>query len=920
LALSDLDYLVAQFALGRLGFTPLLLSTRLSPEAICSLLEKTNCHDMVYSEAHQAKVESVSTLRALKSALLCENYRSGPVGEINIDLDPEFETNTSCNILHSSGSTGFPKPIRNIHKNYIHNASINFNMRGFITLPLFHNHGLASFVRALYSGKVLYFYNPSLPLSARQLIAVFQHFGDELEIFYGVPYALKVLANPAGLELLKKFKMVMFGGSACPDDLGDMLVDAGVNLVGHFGATEVGQLMTSHRPPGDKEWNWLRPPPALLPYLRWNQQGDAYELVILDGWKSKVVSNQDDGSYATRDLFIRHPTKSDRFKYVGRLDDWIILVTGEKLNPVQFEHTIQSDKHVAEAVVFGVGQVSAGLIIVPARGYDTLSEDEYLQLVQPSIDAANAQAEAYAKIDREHIRVLKADAADDCPKTDKGTVIRAAFYKKFEALIKSVYEDAERATGGQLQLNFEETAVWLKELLVELLKLEPAQAAQVSEETDFFAIGLDSLGAYRMYSRILRTLDLGSRASDVAGNVCFEYPNIRALASYLFALRSGASYSKHSEIEEMQALIDRYGVFTAQAVRDTGSPRVVLLTGVTGSLGAHVLNTLLRLPSIEKVYCLNRGSDPHARTIDSLKARGLNVPVDRVESFGADWTKPDFGVDPDIWRDVNLVIHNAWSVNFNMGVSSFENQIQGARNLLDSCFKYSARFFFVSSVSAAVRSGDVVTESHLERLTDAQQMGYARSKLVAERLCQHAHQAGLDARVLRVGQIVGDTRQGQWNATEAIPLMIRSAISIGALPALDDTLTWLPIDIVAKVMVEICHSQRRHDVYHIVNPKSFNWTKDLLPMLRSARLSFEQVSPQDWLERLASSNPDPAVNPTIKLLDFFRSKYATPKSGRTVFFETKTTEGVSESLRNVGAPDAALIGKMVEYWTSECWK
>ncbi len=920
LALSDLDYLVAQFAVGRLGFTPLLLSTRLSPEAICSLLEKTNCHDMVHSPAHQAKVESVSALRPVKSALLCENYRSGPVSEINIDLDPEFKTNTSCNILHSSGSTGFPKPIRNIHKNFIHNASIHFNMRGFITLPLFHNHGLSSFLRALYSGKVLYFYNPTLPLSARQLTAVFKHLGEELEIFYGVPYALKVLANPAGLELLKQFKIVMFGGSACPDDLGDMLVDAGVNLVGHFGATEVGQLMTSHRPPGDKEWNWLRPPPALLPYLRWTPQGDAYELVILDGWKSKVVSNQDDGSYATRDLFIRHPTKGDRFKYVGRLDDWIILVNGEKLNPVQFEHTVQSDKHVAEAVVFGVGQVSAGLIIVPARGYDTLSEDEYLQLVQPSIDAANAQAEAHAKIDREHIRVLKADAADDCPKTDKGTVIRAAFYKKFEALIKSVYEDAERTTGGQLQLNYEETAVWLKDLLVELLKLESSQAAHVSEETDFFAIGLDSLCAYRMYSRILRTLDLGPGASDVAGNVCFEYPNIKALASYLFALRSGTSYSKRSEIEEMQALIDRYGVFAAQAVKDTGSPRVVLLTGVTGSLGAHVLNTLLQLPSIEKVYCLNRGSDPHARTIESLKARGLNVPVDRVESFSADWTKPDFGVDPEVWRDVNLVIHNAWSVNFNMGVSSFENQIRGARNLLDFCFKYSARFFFVSSVSAAVRSGDVVGESHLGRLTDAQPMGYARSKLVAERLCQHAHQAGLDARVLRVGQIVGDTRQGRWNATEAIPLMIRSAIGIGALPALDDALTWLPIDVVAKVMVEVCHSQKRHDVYHVVNPKSFQWTKDLLPMLRSAGLRFEQVSPQDWLKRLASSNPDPAVNPTIKLLDFFRSKYAAPKSGPGVLFETKTTEGVSESLRTIGAPDAALIGKMVGYWISEGWK
>lgn len=918
LAASDLDYLVALFALGRLGFTVLCLSTRLSAEAICSLLESTNCGCMVYAPALQAKVESVSGLHPVRFAPLFKDYRSGPLIEIDIDLDPEFETHTSCNILHSSGSTGFPKPIRNVHKSYIYNASNNLGMRGFITLPLYHNHGMASFFRALYSGKTLYFYNPHLPLSARQITAVFKHLGDELEVFYGVPYALKILATKEGLELLKKFKVVMFGGSACPDDLGDMLVDAGVNLVAHYGATEVGQLMTSQREPGDKEWNWLRPPPALLPYMRWTPHGDGYELVIADGWKSKVVSNQEDGSYATRDLFVRHPEKDDRFKYVGRLDDWIILVNGEKLNPVQFEHTVLADEHVAEAVVFGVGQVTAGLIIVPVKGYDSLSEDAFLQLVQPSIDAANAQAEAHAKIDREHTRVLRSDAADDCPKTDKGTVIRAAFYKKFEALITSVYEDAELGSGGDLQLDLEETVAWLKELAAEILKLDSPEA--VSENADFFAMDLDSLGAYRMFSRIMRTLDLGPKASEVPGNVCFEYPNIESLAAYLNALRTGAAHAKRSELEEMQALIDRYGTFDEEVVEEASTPRVVLLTGATGSLGAHILGALLRVSGIEKVICLNRGEGPQARTVQSLQARGLDVPTDRVESYSADLTQPDFGLDPSVLAGVNLVIHNAWSVNFNMGVSSFENHIQGARNLLDFSLGSNARFFFVSSVSAAVRSGSVVRESHLRHLTDAQQMGYARSKLVAERLCRQACRAGLDARVLRVGQIVGDTRQGQWNATEAIPLMIRSAVSMGALPTLNDTLSWLPIDVVAQVVTELCHSLEHRDVYHVVNPKSFDWSKELLPMLRGAGLDFEEVSPQQWLERLASSNPDPAVNPTIKLLDFFRTKYSAPSSGPAVKFETETAERASQTLRSVGAPDDALVSKMVEYWTTRCWK
>jgi thioester reductase-like protein len=415
-------------------------------------------------------------------------------------------------------------------------------------------------------------------------------------------------------------------------------------------------------------------------------------------------------------------------------------------------------------------------------------------------------------------------------------------------------------------------------------------------------------------------LDLGPRAAEVPGNVCFEYPSLKGLTSYLSALQSGQNYKKRSELEEMQALIDRYGAFATKQVKGVGAPRVVLLTGVTGSLGAHLLQALLALPSVEKVFCLNRGADAHARTVEAMKSRGLDASLERVQSLSADLTRPDFGVDPELLRDVNLVLHNAWSVNFNMGVASFESQIQGERNLLDFSFRASARFFFVSSVSAAVRSGSVVPEQHLTKLTDAQEMGYARSKLVAERLCQHARQAGLDARVLRVGQITGDTRRGAWNDTEAIPLMIRSAVSIGALPTLDDTLTWLPIDTVARVIVELCQTSAVQDVYHVVNPRSLHWTRDLLPMLSAAGLKFEQVSAQAWLERLAHSNPDPAVNPTIKLLDFFKTKYEKPKSGPGVFYETKLTEAASPTLAQVGAPDAGLVSKMVSYWRSESWK
>jgi hypothetical protein len=56
------------------------------------------------------------------------------------------------------------------------------------------------------------------------------------EIFYGIPYALKLLGeSEEGMSCLAKMQVVIFGGSACPDSLGNRLVEANINLISHYG-------------------------------------------------------------------------------------------------------------------------------------------------------------------------------------------------------------------------------------------------------------------------------------------------------------------------------------------------------------------------------------------------------------------------------------------------------------------------------------------------------------------------------------------------------------------------------------------------------------------------------------------------------------------------------------------------------------
>lgn len=241
---SNFDYLITILALTKLGHTVLFLSTRISPAAYKSLLKATGAKHLLIDDSFRNLAETLSPdLPKLKIAGIAKRavYEGeGAVGTTEFDtclthqLDPEAEKSQLAWIIHSSGSTGLPKPIFQTQGAALGNYRNNLNMRGFVTLPLYHAHGISSLFRSIQSRKSIHLYNASLPLTHDYLLKTLQQ--NDFEIFYGVPYALKILAESSeGLEALAKMKVVMFGGSACPDTLGNRLVEKNVNLVSHYG-------------------------------------------------------------------------------------------------------------------------------------------------------------------------------------------------------------------------------------------------------------------------------------------------------------------------------------------------------------------------------------------------------------------------------------------------------------------------------------------------------------------------------------------------------------------------------------------------------------------------------------------------------------------------------------------------------------
>jgi thioester reductase-like protein len=196
-----------------------------------------------------------------------------------------------------------------------------------------------------------------------------------------------------------------------------------------------------------------------------------------------------------------------------------------------------------------------------------------------------------------------------------------------------------------------------------------------------------------------------------------------------------------------------------------------LLTGATGSLGAHILADLVSSSLVAKVICLSRArshEDSLARVRTSFEQRSRTVSDwSKIESLSADINSDRLGLSSSeyegLQRTVTAVICNHWPVNFNYSLASFAPHIQGAINLLNltQTSADDARFYFSSSVGTSQGvPRDTIPETFSSDPATAGGMGYGQSKWVVEKIMERVgEKKGAKVGVFRIGQLVGDSQK-----------------------------------------------------------------------------------------------------------------------------------------------------------------
>lgn len=305
-----------------------------------------------------------------------------------------------------------------------------------------------------------------------------------------------------------------------------------------------------------------------------------------------------------------------------------------------------------------------------------------------------------------------------------------------------------------------------------------------------------------------------------------------------------------------------------------------------------------------------------SQLLASLSPRALA----KLKCLSADLAAADLGLSPAAYGEIKArataIVHNAWTVNFNWRLESFEPNIASVRHLLDLGRPASeteedtpggkptpAAFVFISSVAAVgggvLRQGQGHGRPAEERMYAWHEAtplnGYGQSKWVAEQICAEAASGWYrgPVRILRVAQVSGDTRHGVWNPAEAIPALVRSALTIGVLPRMEmeetapqkNTLCWLPSDVAGAAIVDLTlllddlasvvppGRANSAAVFHVASPRTLKWNEAVLPAAAQAGLSFRVVPQHDWVQILSESDKDVDRNPPYKLIEHFRQTY-----------------------------------------------
>lgn len=774
---------------------------------------------------------------------------------------PKFEFDDLVYTIYTSGSTGKPKGVMLSHlafTNMLHNAQKVFEMKEEDVFSAFSSFCFDASVIELFPilafGGTLYIIPEGVKKDA---LAVCREIVNHKVTLSCFPTQMGELVAD-NLTVENSMRYIMMGGEKMKH-----YYDRSFTAINGYGPTENAVSCASFYV--DKEYKsipigkpWINTPCFVLDEnLREVPVGQAGEL-CLGG--TQLAVGYKNNKEKTKAAFVKNPDKNSVWKrlyrtgdmvkmmgdgnmeYVGRIDNQV-KISGYRIELGEIEGAVAKYSKIKETVVTVYDSGAAKYIAAYFTALSHVSEQELKAFLLPLLP--------------EYMMPTFFVQLEQMPITPGGKVDK-------KALPIPRIENREYIPPGN------ENEKMLCQIFAKTLGVE-----KVGITDNFFEMGGTSLAVSKI------AIQCANRKLPLVYSDIFKLPTVKELAQKLKPQQAQKSEVQRAVSPEKEPEQKKWTVLShnnMNYVNDIHRLPLgnVLVTGVTGFLGIHVLRELFDSDA-KKIYCFVR-KDKY----ENAQKRLMSMLFYYFENtYGQLFESRIEVVEADITQEgliehlknihVDCIINCAACVKHFAADDKLEKvNVLGVENLIQVAVKKDAKLIQISTVSVSGENVDGKFPPDLELTEEMAEFGqsisnkYIESKLKAELAVLKAVEKGMKGKVIRVGNLMSRYSDGEFQinfSTNGFIRSIKAYTCLGKFPvsAMNELIDFSPIDSTAKAIVALSATPESFTVFHAFNNHKIEMG-DFIYGLNQYGIKINSVSDSEFEWAMEQGMNDPERN------------------------------------------------------------
>lgn len=827
----SLEVLISIFAVLKTGACYIPIDPSFPKNRIDYMLENSHCNLVLCFD------DNYNFKHLLNVKLNNSNVYTGDTSNLNIvnlPTDPSY-------IIYTSGSTGNPKGVMlnhmaltNLTNSLNHSVEFLKNSYGNMAMASITTISFDIFIFetliCLQKGLKIVMANKDEQVTAKLLDALIEK--HDIKAIQMTPSRMQIfIDNKEQMPHLNNLKFITLAGEALPDKLLAQILELGdITVYNGYGPSETTVFSTFTDVTNDSKVNIGRPIDNTQIYILDKDLnicpiGVPGELYIAgDGVGIGYVNNEEItnerflvNKFDTNTRFYRTGDlgkylENGEIAYIGRVDNQI-KIRGLRIELGEIEKWIlrfpDIDKTIVTAKQDEQGRTFLIAYLVVTNRVPITNLRSYLGNNLPRY-----MVPSYFVI------------LDELPYLPNGKINKKALPLPNLSTFKT--DKAYVAPRNKLEIK-------IQSAFQKVLGISP-----VSIKDNFFELGGDSLLAMSLQIELMKI------SNNITYSDIFMYTTVEELANKIdkYLLSSFSDFSKEDFSNISNILENNLNKNDNLEKVDIGN---ILLTGVTGFLGAHILDEYLKSSHNGKVYCLIRselGLTLEKKLLDKLHFYFGNkydsLLGNRIIIVNGDVSQNNFGLSEnmldELSKNITCVVNSAAKVAHYGDYSSFKNiNVNGTKNVIDFCKRFNKKMYQVSTLS--VSGNAFATGSYMEQhfkdevifrennffINQSLNNVYIRSKFEAEKLVLEAINTGLDAYILRIGNLMARFSDGKFQVNVQENAYVNRLLTFMKIKMVPDYLLqgyaeFTPVDLCANAIIHIMQYPSTYNrIFHLFN-------------------------------------------------------------------------------------------------------